>query len=141
MSRCVTACMLIAIVVIRASAQDTQPRFGGEYSALDERRQRLIDNWVARFTQVTGKTVEAGAFYDEVVRLSTKTTFEAITHALMTTAMTDASGNPIGDALDLVERVDTVRGKVLGASGDRQFRMYARLKEDALDTLARSQQF
>ncbi len=141
MSRWVTACTLIAILVISASAQETQPRFGGEYSALDERRQRLVDNWVARFTQITGKTVEPGAFYDAVVRLSTKTTFEAVTHALMTTAMTDEAGNSLGDALDLVEHVDTVRGKVLGAPGDRQFRMYARLKEDALETLARSQQF
>jgi hypothetical protein len=40
-----------------------------------------------------------------------------------------------------VERVDGVRGKVLGAAGDRQFRMYVRLTEGALDALERSQQF
>ena len=80
-------------------------------------------------------------FYDEIVSLSSKTTFDAVTHALMTTQLTDAAGTGLGDALALVERVEAVRGEVPGARGDQQFRMYVRLTADALDTLERSQQF
>lgn len=137
----VTAGILAATLVALVANQETQPRFGGSYSALDERRQHLVGDWVARFSEVTGQKIEPGAFYDNVIRLSSKTTFEAITHALMRTALTDASGTPLGDALAIIERVDAVRGKVLGAPGDHQFRMYVQLKPDALDMLARSQQF
>ncbi len=137
----VKAAVGVAVFVTFVAMQETQPRFGGAYSTLDARRQHLVDDWVARFAEATGKKIEPAAFYDGIVRLSTKTTFEAITHALMTTALTDASGSQLGDALALIEHADGVRGKVLGAAGDRQFRMYVRLTDGAVDTLARSKQF
>ncbi len=59
----------------------------------------------------------------------------------MTTPLTDSSGGRLGDALALIEHVDGVRGEVPGASGDRQFRMYVRLRPDARDTLERSKEF
>jgi len=133
--------VIATALTVCVAAQQTPPRFGGAYSALDARRQHFINDWVTRFTQVTGRKVEPAEFYDGVVTLSAKTTFEAITNALMTTPMTDASGKGLGDALDLIEHVDGVRGKILGAGGDHQFRMYVRLKESALETLGRSQQF
>lgn len=126
----------------RPAAGGQRPaRFGGEYAGLDERRRRLVDDWVGRFNEVTGQEVEPGAFYDMFVPLSAKTTFDAVTHALMTTSLTDASGVRLGDALDLVEHVEAVRGQVVAARGDQQFRMYARLTERALDTLVRSREF
>lgn len=137
----ITATVIVTALAAVVATQETQPRFGGSYSALDARRQRFVDDWAARFTEVTGRKIEPAALYDNVVKLSTKTTFEAITNALMNTALTDASGNSLGDAMALVERVEGVRGKVLGAAGDQQFRMYVLLKADALDILARSQQF
>ena len=73
--------------------------------------------------------------------LSTKTTFEAITNALVESKLTDASGAPLGDALALVERLETVHGQITGARGDAQFRMYVRLTPAAMDTLERSTQF
>ena len=54
-------------------------------SGLDERRQQLVGDWVARFTKVTGQRLDARSFYDDILSLSTKTTFDAVTHALMTT--------------------------------------------------------
>jgi hypothetical protein len=122
-------------------AQQTTPNFGGAYAGLDERRQQLIKDWVLRFTKATGQSVEPGGFYDDIVNLSTKTTFEAVTHALMTTRLTDGSGTSLGDALGLVERIEAVRGEIPEARGDRQFRMYAQLKPGALDTLSRSEEF
>ena len=124
-----------------APAADPQAQFGGAYAGLDAPRQRLVDDWVARFNRLAGQDVDAAPFYDTVLTFSTKTTFDAVTHALMTTLLTDASGAPLGSALDLVERVDAVRGQVAGASGDRQFRMYVLLKADATEVLDRSRQF
>jgi len=137
----VSAVAIATMLATSISGQQSPPQFGGSYASLDSRRQHYVDDWVSRFTVVTGKKIAPAEFYDGIIRFSAKTTFEAITNALMTTALTDASGKDLGDALALVEQVDGVRGKVLGASGDRQFRMYVRLKPGALDTLGRSQQF
>ena len=126
---------------LRSSRPSSPQRFGGAYSELDERRQRLVDDWVARFVKVTGQSLDARAFYDDILSLSTKTTFDAVTHALMTTPLTDASGQKFGDGLALIERVDTVKGEVSGTSSDRQFRMYVRLTPNARAMLDRSREF
>jgi hypothetical protein len=131
-------CVLGAEILL---AQEPPPAFGGAYSLLDQRRQQLVNDWVARFVTVTGQRVDAPAFYDDVVGLSTKTTFDAVTHALITTPLTDASGQKFGDGLALIERIDTVRGEVSAASSDRQFRMYVRLTSDARTMLERSREF
>jgi hypothetical protein len=136
---CVVAIATLAIQAV--SAQQPPPRFGGAYADLEPRRQKLIDNWVARFVATTGQKLEPGPFYDEVLSLSTKTTFDAVTHALMTTKLTDRGGASLGDALALVDQVESVRGEIGGAPSDRQFRMYARLVSGAADTLARSKEF
>ena len=81
---------VLAVAII--AAQQQPPRFGGAYSELDARRQHLVDDWVGRFIKVTGQSLDARAFYDDILSLSTKTTFDAVTHALMTTPLTDASG-------------------------------------------------
>jgi hypothetical protein len=122
-------------------AQRPPQRFGGAYSDLDERRQQLVGDWVARFTKVTGQNLDARSFYDNVLTLSTKTTFDAVTHALLTSPLTDTSGQQFGDGLALIERVDTVKGEVSGTSSDRQFRMYARLTPNAREMLNRSREF
>ena len=140
---------LIALAMLAhvTGADDQQPatattqQLGGNYASLDAGRRALVDNWVSRFIEATGQKVEAGPFYDEIVNLSAKTTFDAVTNALLRSTLTDASGASLGTALDLVERVDSVHGKVEGAAGDHQFRMYVRLKEGALDSLERSKEF
>jgi len=133
--------LLLASFWSSAIAQTPQPQFGGKYSELDERRQRLVDGWVVRLEKTTGQKIEPGALYDDIISLSTKTTFEAVTHALMTTRLTDAAGADLGDGLALVEQIDVVRGEVTGERGDHQFRIFVRLTADAIDKLSRSQQF
>ena len=62
----------------------------------------------------------------------------------MTTPLTDATGAKLAglpDALALIEHVESISGQIPGASGDHQFRIYVRLIPDALNTLARSQEF
>ena len=121
------------------AAQETQ--FGGAYAALEPEQRRLMTDWVARFNEVTEQSVEAEPFYDDLMRLSTRTTFDAVTHALMMTTLSDDSGTALGTALDLVRTMETVKGKIKGASGDQQFRMYAILTDDAVETLEASREF
>ena len=153
LAACAACCATLATLVSAASsafdrpqasqpAQATaQPQFGGSYKELGARRQRLVGDWVARFNELTKSKVDPQAFYDTRVKLSTKTTFDAVTNALITTSLTDGSGAKYGDALDLIERVDSVRGSILNAAGDHQFRMYVRLTDRAIDQLDRSREF
>ena len=138
----IAGCMLFGLLAVDIiTAQQPPQRFGGAYSELDERRQQLVGDWVARFTKVTGQGLDARSFYDTILSLSAKTTFDAVTHALLTTPLTDASGQKFGDGLSLIERVDSVKGEVAGASGDRQFRLYVRLTANAREMLNRSREF
>jgi len=133
--------VLVSGLAVMLIAQQPPRRFGGAYSELDERRQQLVNDWVARFVKVTGQRMDARAFYDDLLSLSTKTTFDAVTHALMTTPLTDGSGQTFGDGLSLVERVDTVKGETPGTSSDHQFRMYVRLIPNGREMLNRSREF
>jgi hypothetical protein len=133
--------MLQLVVCATALAQTPQPQFGGKYAELDARRQQLIAGWVSRLEKTTGQSIEPGPLYDDLISLSTKTTFGAVTHALMTTRLTDQAGADFGDALAVIERIDVVRGEVIGERGDHQFRIYVRLTADAIDKLSRSTQF
>ncbi len=78
--------------------------------------------------------------YDDA-RLSIRTTFDAVTHALLNAQMTDSQGKSLGRAIDLVEAVDQVMGEESGAGGDMQFRLYVYLKPNAIDVLSRSREF
>lgn len=114
---------------------------GGKYSDLTPEQARLVDDWVDRFSKVMGKTVRSETLYDELA-LSTRTTFNAVTHALLKTRLTDASGQPMNmTALDLVARVENVAGRIPGKGGDKQFRMYVGLKPNALQVLGRCREF
>jgi hypothetical protein len=72
---------------------------------------------------------------------SEQTTYDAITHALMRSNLTDDGGRPLGRALDLVTGLDRIAGQQTGRSGDLQFRLYVRLRPDARETLERSREF
>ncbi len=133
---------IATLLIVASVAVGQEPTsFGGEYAALVPAQQRLIADWVARFNEVTGQDAQVGAFYDDLVKLSSKTTFDAVTHALMTSTLTDDSEVALGTALDVVETLETVKGKIRDASGDRQFRMYVILKPGAVETLDKSREF
>jgi len=50
----VSGVFLSVLAVEILIAQQPPQHFGGAYSSLDERRQQLVGDWVARFTKVTG---------------------------------------------------------------------------------------
>ena len=135
--------LLILLVSLKGFAQEKPAskveEFHGTYDQLRPAQKQLIDDWYAEYNKMTGEHDDPRD-YDEL-SLSTRTTFEAVTHALLTTKMTDKSGKTLGNALDLVQSIETINGKVPKARGDLQFRMYVLLKPDALTKLKESSEF
>src|SRR5215831_3582549 len=116
---------LLAAVVFahpNLSAQSGHPQapsasqeFHGTYEELNPAQKHLIDEWYAEYNQMThdnSKPTDYNQF-----SMSTRTTFEAVTHALKTTQLTDKSGKSLGSALDLVESIEAINGKVPHARG------------------------
>jgi hypothetical protein len=125
-------------------AQDTNTNpvvLSGKYSDLHPEQKRLVDDWFRRLSEVLKQQASGEEGYENLP-LSDKTTFSAVTHALLRTKLTDQSGAALGEsAMTLVDRIDQVLGKVEGAGGDKQFRIYVQLKPNALEILERSQEF
>ncbi len=124
-----------------AQGASKQTTFGGGYSSLSPQQQSLVDDWFQRFSSIVKKPVDPAEGYEKIP-LSAKTTFDAVTHALMKTELTDESGKKLaGSALDLVGKLDTVAGQILGAGGDQQFRIFVQMKPDAVSLLNQSREF
>ena len=125
----------------RLPAQDgVKIRFGGGYDSLAPEQQALVRAWHEEYAKITGNQVDPKVGYDNL-KLSVRTTFEAVTHALLHTPLTDADGKPLGTALSLVRMVESVHGEVPQTRGDEQFRVYVRLQDDALKRLYECTQF
>ena len=135
-----TLVLLLASTLTAQKKGTAAPQeFAGTYEELNPAQKKLIDEWYAEYNQLThdsSRPTEYNQFSQ-----STRTTFEAVTHALMTTQLTDKSGNSLGNALDLVQSIETINGKVPHARGDLQFRVYVVLKPDALKKLKASSEF
>ena len=113
---------------------------GKSYASLRPEQVHLINGFIRNYNATTGSKLVPQQVYDNA-RLSLRTTFDAVTHALLNAKMTDAQGKSLGRAIDLVEAVDQVMGEEDGVGGDMQFRLYVYLKPNAVDLLGRSQEF
>jgi hypothetical protein len=121
--------------------QNTRTReFGTSYATLRPEQKKLVDEYVMHYKQASGSKVVPQAMYD-AARMSVRTTFDAVTHALLTAKITDAKGKSLGHAIQLVEALDQVMGAEEETRGDRQFRMYVYLKPTAFDILSQSREF
>src|SRR5262249_22855507 len=134
---------LFVFAVQKPSGQQapTEPRsFGGTFKILQPPQQRLIADWVSRFNNTTKQNLDAEKAYD-ASRLSVRTTFDSVTHALLNTKLKSKDGQSLGTALDLMEVIDDIAGEEPGPRGDREFRLYVYLKPNAQTTLQASEQF
>src|SRR5690349_5434990 len=95
------------------SAEDTTGDFSGFYASLRAEQKTLVNEWVQRFSATIGKRVDPVEVYDKLP-VSTRTTFNAVTHALISTRLTDSSGSDLGTAIQIVAKLDTVSGEILG---------------------------
>jgi hypothetical protein len=115
-------------------------RVGGSYDGLAPEQQDLVRKWHEEYEKVTGNHIDPKVSYDSL-NLSVRTTFEAVTNALLSTQLADTDGNSLGNALSLVKLVESVHGQIPQTRGDEQFRIYVLLQPDALDKLYKSVQF
>ena len=123
------------------TAPVTQVDVGGSYATLTAAQRRLVDDWVARYDTATGRSAVPAEVYDGLA-LSTKTTLNAVTHALSLTLLTDDAGRSMNlTALDLIAKVDAVAGHIPGQGGDRQFRLYVQLRPETQRILEQSREF
>ena len=114
--------------------------FGQSYSTLRPEQKHLINDLVRRYNQTTDSKIVPEEACDGA-RMSVRTTFDAVTHALLTTELSNDKGQSLGRAIDLVSAVDDVMGEEARVRGDRQFRMYVYLKPNAFEVLAHSSEF
>jgi hypothetical protein len=135
--------VLIILLSLCGAAQDKpatpQLQFAGTYEQLRPAQRALIDEWYAEYDRLMNEHDPPSDY--NTLSLSTRTTFEAVSHALLTTSLTSKEGQPMGNALDVVQGIETINGKVPQARGDLQFRMYVVLKPDAVQTLKDSREF
>ncbi len=136
--------VLALIVVLTEVASGEQQAagqvFGTGWEDLASPQQALLKDWIRRYAEVTGQKLDPMKAFEEAP-VSVRTTYDAVTNALMSTSLTDENGKSLGTALDLISSIETVHGKVPGAGGDLQFRMYALLKPGAMETLRKSREF
>jgi len=114
--------------------------FGKSYDTLRPEQKKLVDDYIGRYNQTKGSRIVAREAYDNA-RISVRTTFDAVTHALIQAKMTNTKGTSLGRAFDLVDAVDEILGEEADVGGDRQFRLYVYLKPEALETLSQSREF
>jgi hypothetical protein len=110
------------------------------FKDLDEDQQRLFEPYAQAYREQTGGSLTAQEYFDSLT-ISERTTYYAVTHALIRSELTDQSGASLGRAFDLVDGIERVAGQYYGRSGDQQFRLYVNLKPGAKETLEKSQQF
>jgi heat shock protein HslJ len=122
------------------NARAPQTQRDSTYAILRPEQKRLIDAYVRRYSATAGQRIVPQEAYDDA-RISLRTTFDAVTHALLRVNLTDAKGKSLGRALDVVDAVDEVMGEEAHVGGDRQFRLYVYLKPTAFDTLSKSREF
>jgi hypothetical protein len=110
------------------------------YSDLTARQKELIDSYVADYNKKTGFGVTPEAGY-AALSTSERTTFDAVTHALSKSQLTDASGKSLGTSLDLVVGIERIAGQYYGRQGDEQFRVFSQLKPGSREILEQSKEF
>jgi hypothetical protein len=126
--------------VVAPAAEVTAVEAFSRFETLDDRRKALLDDPARAYNETTGRNLTTGQWFDQLT-LSERTTFDAVTHALMGSELTDENGEELGTAFDLVAGIERIAGQYSGRGGDQQFRLYVGLEPDAEDVLRRSTQF
>ena len=127
-----------ASVSLKARTRGRKVR--SRYPDLEGRRKTLFDDFTRQYNEKTSFALTPEEYFDSL-SVSERTTFDAVTHALMKTNLSDESGASLGSALDLVTGIDRISGQQYGRQGDEQFRIYVRMREGARETMEKSREF
>lgn len=140
-SALVTASLFLALTPSHVTAQTYRDiRFGGTYANLKPVQRTLVDDWIRRFNALAKPILKPAEIYDDLP-LSVRTTFEAVTHAMLTSPLTDENGDLLGKSIDVIEYIETVHGMLPESGSDLQYRIYVTLKPNALQILDESREF
>ena len=110
------------------------------FDSLEAVQKDLFEGYATRYNEETGFDLTPSSLFNSLT-ISERTTYDAVTHALMSSALTDESGASLGNAIDLVSGVERIAGQYYGRAGDQQFRLYVFLEDDARSVLEASQEF
>jgi hypothetical protein len=110
------------------------------FQDLTPEQQRLYAPFASRDAGARRQSMTVAEHFDSET-ISARTTFDSVTHALLNSKLTDASGNDLGTAFALVARLDRIAGQYSGRMGDEQFRLFVELQPEAVDILERSLEF
>lgn len=141
----VTLIILICLAFLTTDiyAFQTNPKNAAakdSYAELMPQQKKLFNDFVQKYSKIFGTKISAEQSYEDSP-VSVRTTFYAVTHALLISKLTDENGKSLGSALDVIDSLETIKGKVKGEGGDVQFRIYVVFKPDAYDTLKKSEQY
>jgi hypothetical protein len=103
-------------------------------------QQHLYEPYADRDAKARSQSVTAAEHFDSQT-ISARTTFDSVTHALLNSKLTDASGKDLGTSFALVTSLERVAGQYSGRMGDEQFRLFVELRPDTIDVLKQSQEF
>ncbi len=127
-------------LVVPPAAQVTAVETFSRFESLDERRKALLNRPTRAYNETTGRNLTAQQWFDQLT-LSERTTFDAVTHALIMSELSDEAGEALGTAFELITGIERIAGQYSGRGGDLQFRIYVYLEPGAEDILERSTQF
>ncbi len=102
--------------------------------------RRLFDAWALGRNKKEGSSMTPQQRLD-AMPVSRRSTFAAVTNALLFSRLTHPNGRPLGSAIDLIDSIEEISGKEDGKGSDEQFRMYVRLKPNARELLELSEEF
>jgi hypothetical protein len=117
---------------------------------IDMGRSRFVDlvqvqkdsfvPYAEAYNERTDRSLTPQQYFDSLT-ISERTTYDAVTHALINSPLTDEQGNSLGAAIDLIKSIERIAGQYYGRSGDQQFRLYVYLEPGAVEMLERSREF
>jgi hypothetical protein len=110
------------------------------FAVLTDEQQQLYATYAKANSEARGRQMTAEEHF-EAQTVSERTTYEAVTHALLNSKLTDQSGTSLGRPIDIIAAIERVAGHDYGRGGDRQFRLFVALKPGAVDTLEQSVEF
>jgi hypothetical protein len=110
------------------------------YIDLEPSQVALFEPYAHDFNERSGRALSPQEYFDWLT-ISERTTFDAVTHALMGSRLSDEQGNSLGTAIDLVAGIERIAGQYFSRSGDLQFRLFVDLEPGAVATLDRSREF
>ncbi|MGH9839027.1 MAG: hypothetical protein ACREEM_09600 [Blastocatellia bacterium] len=142
--RLITSLLLLVALALVAGLKWIEPAGAQSsplaYSRLKGKQRVLFDQWANERNKADRTTLSPTQIYEQLT-VSQRTTYEAATHALMRSKLTDRAGKPMGAAIDLIQALESIAGKEQGKRGDHQFRLYALMAPDTEQRLLASREF